>query len=41
MPVVENTKVILYWNRPVLTDKTVNYNRPDILLINKEKKMPR
>lgn len=33
VPVVESGKYILYWDRPVLTDRTIAYNRPDILLI--------
>ena len=33
-PVLENSNTILYWDRPVLTDRTIDYNRPDIMLIN-------
>ena len=33
-PVVEKNKVNLYWDRPILTDRIIDYNRPDILLIN-------
>ena len=33
-PVVEKNNMILYWDRPILTDRTIDYNRPDILLIN-------
>ena len=28
----------MYWDKPVLTDRTVDHNRPDILLIDKKKK---
>lgn len=34
-PVLEDSHTILYWDRPVLTDKTIDFNRPDILLIQK------
>ncbi|CAH2010464.1 unnamed protein product [Acanthoscelides obtectus] len=37
-PVLENQSALLYWDRPVITDKTVDYNRPDILLIDKNKR---
>ena len=30
VPVVESG---LYWDRPMLTDRTIAYNRPDILLV--------
>ena len=33
-PVLENSNIILYWDRSVFTDKSIDYNRPDILLIN-------
>lgn len=35
-PVLEATNVTLYWDRPMITDKTVDHNRPDIVLIDKE-----
>ena len=28
----------LYWNRSILTDKTMHFNRPDITFMNKKKK---
>ena len=34
VPVVDSGKYILYWDRPVLTDRTIAYIRPDILLVN-------
>jgi hypothetical protein len=36
-PVLENHSHLLYWDRPVLTDTSVPYNRPDIILIDKVK----
>lgn len=33
--VLENASFKLYWNRSILTDKTVLANRPDITLVNK------
>ena len=33
-PVVERGNFILYWDRPIVADQTIDYNRPDILLIN-------
>ncbi|CAH1992809.1 unnamed protein product [Acanthoscelides obtectus] len=36
--VLENQSALLYWDRPVRADKTVDYNRPDILLIDKNKR---
>ena len=35
--VLENENFKLYWNRSVLTDKTVPFNRPDITFMNKKK----
>ena len=37
-PVVERGNVILYWDRPIVTDQTIDYNRPGILLINQDEK---
>nr|CAI5858217.1 unnamed protein product [Callosobruchus analis] len=34
-PVLESPNALLYWDRPILTDKTVDYNRLDIMLIDK------
>lgn len=38
LPVIENHNVVLYWDRPMQTDRTVDYNRPDNMLIHKDKK---
>lgn len=37
-PVLENESSVLYWDRPIRTDKNVDFNRPDIVLIDKEQK---
>jgi hypothetical protein len=34
--VLENEYFKLYWNRSVLTDKTILFNRPDITFMNKK-----
>jgi len=36
--VLESTNHLLYWDRPILTDKTIDFNRPDLILINKKEK---
>jgi len=36
--VLENDNFKLYWNRCILTDKTIPFNRPDIAFINKKTK---
>jgi hypothetical protein len=36
--VLENDNFKLYWNRSIITDKTVPFNRPDITLTNKKTK---
>jgi hypothetical protein len=36
--IIENDEIKLYWNRDILTDRTIAHNRPDITLINKTKK---
>ena len=36
--VLENDNFKLYWNRSIITDKTVPSNRPDITLMNKTTK---
>jgi len=36
--VLENDNFKLYWNRSILTDKTIPFNRPDITLMNKKTK---
>lgn len=37
-PVLENNEAKLYFDRAILTDKTIHYNRPDITLVNKATK---
>jgi hypothetical protein len=34
-PVIENATHKIYWDNPILTDKTITANRPDITLIDK------
>ena len=36
--VLENEYFKLYWNRSILTDKTITFNRPDITFMNKKTK---
>jgi hypothetical protein len=36
--VLENDNFKLYWNRTILTDKTITFTRPDITFINKKTK---
>jgi len=36
--VLENENFKLYWNRSMLTDKTISFNRPDITFVNKKTK---
>ena len=36
--VLENEKFKLYWNRSILMDKTIRFNRPDITFMNKKTK---
>jgi len=36
--VLENDNFKLYWNRSILTDKTIHFNRPDITFMNKKTK---
>jgi hypothetical protein len=38
--VLENENFKLYWNRSILTDKTIHFNRPDITFMNKKTKKP-
>jgi len=38
--VLENENFKLYWNRSILTDKTILFNRPDITFMNKKTKTP-
>ena len=36
--VLENENFKLYWNRSILTDKTIPFNRPDVSFMNKKTK---
>jgi len=36
--ILENENFKLYWNRSVLRDKTITFNRPDITFMNKKTK---
>lgn len=36
--VLETDEIVLYWDRLITTDRTVDYNRPDIVLIEKYQK---
>jgi len=36
--VLENENFKLYWNRSILTDKTIPFNRPDITFMNEKTK---
>ena len=36
--VMENENFKLYWNRSILTDKTITFNRPDITFMNEKTK---
>jgi hypothetical protein len=38
--VLKNENFKLYWNRSILTDKTIHFNRPDITFMNKKTKKP-
>jgi len=35
-PVLEASNVIVYWDRSIITDKTTDFNRPDIVLIDRQ-----
>lgn len=37
-PVLENDNVTMYWDKQILTDRTVDYNKPDIVFINKKER---
>jgi hypothetical protein len=37
VPVLESVTHIMYWDRPIITDHTVAYNRPDIVVVDKMK----
>jgi hypothetical protein len=34
-PVLESERFTLYWDRPIITDRTIRNNKPDIVIINK------
>lgn len=36
--VLENDETLLYWDRPIQSDRTLDHNRPDILMIRKKDK---
>ena len=36
--VLEGPNQLMYWDRPILTDKRVSHNRPDIVILNKIEK---
>jgi hypothetical protein len=36
--VPESTNVIFYWERYIITDKTIDFNRPDRVLIDRQNK---
>ena len=36
--VLENENFTLYWNRSILTEEIISFNRPDITFMNKETK---
>lgn len=36
--VLESNDIVLYWDRPIITDRTVDFNRPDIVIIDKTNK---
>ena len=36
--VLESANYVLYWDRPILTDKTVDLNQPDLIIINRKEK---
>jgi hypothetical protein len=36
--VLENYNFKLYWNRSILTDKTIPFNQPDVTFMNKKNK---
>lgn len=37
-PVVETEKMKVYWNHPIITDRPLAHNKPDILFIDKQQK---
>uniref|UniRef100_A0A8D8TQU7 Uncharacterized protein n=1 Tax=Cacopsylla melanoneura TaxID=428564 RepID=A0A8D8TQU7_9HEMI len=32
---MENDNITLYWDQPILTDRSITCNRPDLILVNK------
>ena len=37
-PMLESANMILYWDRPIVTDETVGFSRPDTVFIDRENK---
>ena len=37
-PVLESEKFAVYWDRPIITDRTIKNNKPDIVIIDKASK---
>jgi hypothetical protein len=37
-PILQSGNMILYWDKSIVTDKTVDFNRPDIVTSDKENK---
>jgi hypothetical protein len=38
-PVLGSANTVLYWDRFVITDQTIDFNKPDITFIDREKKI--
>ena len=38
-PVLENRNATLYWDKQIITDKTIDHNKPDIILMDKSKRI--
>lgn len=36
--VLENNNTKIYWDRTIITDRTIHHNRPDIIMVKKEEK---
>ena len=37
-PVLESANIILYWDRSIMTDKTVDFSRSDVVFVDGENK---
>jgi hypothetical protein len=37
--VLGSANTVLYWDRSVITDQTIDFNRPDIMFIDRENKI--